>query len=102
MGQSGSVFDSMILKNYNEHLELTLGQNQWLYQKYPYFLQMLMGQNFKDPTCDAPLEGRELLSLSRSEFRSSSYDEQESGGNPSTNLGFIGSFDDLTDKLENG
>jgi len=63
---------------------------------------MLMGQNFKDPTCDAPLEGRETLSFSRLELKQSSYDEQESGSNPCTNLGFIGSLDDLTDKLENG
>ena len=52
--QSMALFDSQILKNYNEHLELTLGQNQWLYQKYPYFLKMIMGQSFTDPTKAAP------------------------------------------------
>ena len=43
---SQSMFDQFILKNFNEHLELTLGQNQQLYEKYPYYLPMLMGKEF--------------------------------------------------------
>ena len=39
--QSQSVFDLLVLKSFNEHLELTLGQNQFLYQKYPYYLYLL-------------------------------------------------------------
>jgi hypothetical protein len=47
---SSSIFDQIILKNFNEHLELTLGQNQNLYQKYPYYLYLLQNQDFVDPT----------------------------------------------------
>lgn len=42
---SDSVFDALILKNFNQHLELTLGQNQWLYQTYPSYIKMINGQN---------------------------------------------------------
>lgn len=37
------------MKNFNEHLELTLGQNQQLYEKYPYYLPMLKGKEFHQP-----------------------------------------------------
>jgi hypothetical protein len=47
--QSNSVFDGIIVKNFNIHLELTLSQNQFLYQKYPYYYKMLTGQQFDDP-----------------------------------------------------
>lgn len=42
---SDSIFDALILKNFNQHLELTLGQNQWLYQMYPSYIQMINGQS---------------------------------------------------------
>jgi hypothetical protein len=44
-----SIFDSVILKSFNEHLELTLGFNQNLYQQYPYYMKMINGLEFKDP-----------------------------------------------------
>lgn len=48
--QSASVFDQLILKNFNETLELTLGQNQDLYLKYPYYLYLIQNKDFVDPT----------------------------------------------------
>lgn len=48
--ESASVFDQLILKNFNEILELTLGQNQDLYLKYPYYLYLLQNKEFVDPT----------------------------------------------------
>ena len=39
--KSSSVFDQIVNRNFNYHLELTLSQNQRLYQQYPYYLKML-------------------------------------------------------------
>jgi hypothetical protein len=46
---SASVFDHIVHRNFNNHLELTLSQNQRLYQQYPYYLKMLAEQDFTDP-----------------------------------------------------
>mmetsp|Transcript_4895 Transcript_4895/g.8381 ORF Transcript_4895/g.8381 Transcript_4895/m.8381 type:complete len:309 (-) Transcript_4895:428-1354(-) len=45
---SQSLFDQVILRNFNEHLELTLGQNQGLYKQFPYYLYMLNGRLYSD------------------------------------------------------
>ena len=40
---SRSVFDKFIKRAFDEHLELTLGLNQWLYEKYPYYAALVNG-----------------------------------------------------------
>ena len=48
--ESQSIFDQIILKSFNEHLEVTLGNNQFLYEKYPYYLKMIQGYPYEEPT----------------------------------------------------
>lgn len=46
---SMSLFDQIILKQFNEHLEITLAYNQNLYDKYPYYARMIRAKPFEDP-----------------------------------------------------
>ena len=43
LNSSRSVFDKFIKRAFDEHLELTLGLNQWLYEKYPYYASLVNG-----------------------------------------------------------
>jgi len=47
-----SIFDQIILKTFNEHLEVTLGYNQSLYEKYPYYVNMIRGLPYEEPNKD--------------------------------------------------
>ena len=55
------------MKNFNEHLELTLGFNQNLYQQYPYYFKMINGLDFDDTQCLQEQENdRDILNHSQS------------------------------------
>lgn len=43
LDKSSSMFDKFIKKAFDEHLELTVGLNQWLYEKYPYYASLING-----------------------------------------------------------
>ena len=49
LGSSTSIFDKFIKKTFDEHLELTLGLNQWLYEKYPYYASLINALPFELP-----------------------------------------------------
>jgi hypothetical protein len=50
--ESMSLFDQIILKQFNEHLEVTLAYNQSLYEKYPYYARMIRGLPYDEPDQD--------------------------------------------------
>lgn len=41
--ESKSLFDQLIYRSFNEQLELTLGLNQQLYEKYPRYIAQVQG-----------------------------------------------------------
>lgn len=40
---SESIFDKFISRQFDEHQELTLGMNQYLYEKYPQYIKKVLG-----------------------------------------------------------
>ena len=47
-----SIFDQIIHKQFNEHLEVTLAYNQSLYEKYPYYANMIRSLPYDEPDLD--------------------------------------------------
>lgn len=52
MADRMSMFDQFILRQFNEHLEVTLAYNQGLYEKYPYYAKMIRSLPYEEPDQD--------------------------------------------------